>query len=152
MTRQDSQLLISHRRNREVWKVHSMERISLPFLGNYHFKHIDLWMNKSSKITTDSPNDQNASQSSTVIYSLCEFYNTYSAGGIFALNERISSRMLVTFYPIKWGQGTGELEEDFSTKPGRKRGCILGLAEIQSCSKSSQDTWIRAYFGHFSQL
>ena len=56
--------------------------------------------------------------------------------------------MLVTFYPIKWGQGTGELEEDFSTKPGRKRGCILGLAEIQSCSKSSQDKCNRDFLCH----
>ena len=58
---QDSQLLISHHRNREVWQGHSMERKSsekFTIMGELSLKHIDLGMNKSTKITTDSPNDQ----------------------------------------------------------------------------------------------
>ena len=37
-------------------------------------------MNKSSYITTDP---RNTSQIRTVIYSVCKFYNTYSARGVF---------------------------------------------------------------------
>ena len=95
-------------------------------------------MNKSSYITNDPPN---SSRSRTVICSVCKFYNTYSAGGVFLhwMNE-YPHGCLSHSIPLNEDKEQGEFEEDFSTKPGRNKGCILGLAEIQSCSKSSQDT------------
>ena len=75
-------------------------------------------MSKSSYITTDPPN---TSQSRTVIYSVCKFYNTYSAGGVFLhwMNE-YPHGCLSHSIPLNEDKEQGEFEEDFSTKPGRK--------------------------------